>query len=313
MKNVICRPFWPAKASFVIGALALIWSCSQVSAVFADESLQMTLRSRDASQENGDRVKLEKQRWNAGKTAVIVCDMWNAHHCYRAVQRETEMVPRMNQLISSLRDSGCVVIHAPSGCMDYYAQNPARSRVRTVPASKLPSQIGSWCYSIPAEERSKYPIDQTDGGEDDTPEEHASWIQELTDRGLNPRAPWTHQHLGIKIDETSDYITDQGDEVWNVLTSHSVENVMLVGVHTNMCVLGRPFGLRQLARHGKNVVLVRDMTDTMYNPKAWPYVSHFKGTELIIQHVESYVCPTVASDQILGGKPFKFAGQDTAP
>lgn len=27
----------------------------------------------------------------------------------------------------------------------------------------------------------------------------------------------------------------------------------LVGVHTNMCVLGRPFGLRQLASHGKQV------------------------------------------------------------
>ena len=33
-----------------------------------------------------------------------------------------------------------------------------------------------------------------------------------------------------------------------------------------MCVLGRPFGLRQMAKNGKNVVLMRDMTDTMYNP-----------------------------------------------
>ena len=29
-----------------------------------------------------------------------------------------------------------------------------------------------------------------------------------------------------------------------------------------MCVLGRPFGLRQMARLGKNTALVRDMTDT---------------------------------------------------
>ena len=41
-----------------------------------------------------------------------------------------------------------------------------------------------------------------------------------------------------------------------------------LGVHTNMCVLGRPFGLRQMAKNGKNVVLMRDMTDTMYNPRA---------------------------------------------
>jgi hypothetical protein len=62
-----------------------------------------------------------------------------------------------------------------------------------------------------------------------------------------------------------------------------------------------------MARFGKNVVLVRDLTDTMYNPRAWPYVSHFRGTELIVQHIEKYVCPTITSDQLLGGKPFRFS------
>jgi hypothetical protein len=33
-----------------------------------------------------------------------------------------------------------------------------------------------------------------------------------------------------------------------------------------MCASGRPFGLRQLARSGKHVVLMRDLTDSMYNP-----------------------------------------------
>src|SRR5262249_49177583 len=54
------------------------------------------------------------------------------------------------------------------------------------------------------------------------------------------------------------------------------------------------------------VVLMRDMTDTMYNPARWPNVSHFRGTDLIVEHVEKYVCPTVTSDQVLGGKPFRF-------
>jgi type 1 glutamine amidotransferase len=48
------------------------------------------------------------------------------------------------------------------------------------------------------------------------------------------------------------------------------------------------------------------MTDTMYNPKSWPYVAHFQGTELIIQHIEKFVCPTITSDQILGGNAFRF-------
>jgi len=74
-----------------------------------------------------------------------------------------------------------------------------------------------------------------------------------------------------------------------------------------MCVLGRPFGLRQMAKNGKKVVLMRDMTDTMYNPARAPYVSHFTGTDLIVEHIEKWVCPTITSDQILGGKPFRFS------
>jgi hypothetical protein len=81
---------------------------------------------------------------------------------------------------------------------------------------------------------------------------------------------------------------------------------MIMGVHTNMCVLGRPFGLRNMARYGKNVVLVRDLTDTMYNPKSWPYVDHFTGTDLIIEHIEKYVCPTITSTVLTGRAPFRF-------
>ncbi len=69
-------------------------------------------------------------------------------------------------------------------------------------------------------------------------------------------------------------------------------------VHTNMCVLGRPFGLRQLASHGKQVALIRDMTDTMYDPRCWPFVIHFSGTDLIVDHIERLVCPTFTSDDI---------------
>jgi hypothetical protein len=61
-----------------------------------------------------------------------------------------------------------------------------------------------------------------------------------------------------------------------------------------------------MARNGKHVVLMRDMTDTMYNPERWPHVSHFAGTDLIIEHIEKFVSPTITSDQLIGGKPFHF-------
>jgi type 1 glutamine amidotransferase len=79
-----------------------------------------------------------------------------------------------------------------------------------------------------------------------------------------------------------------------------------MGVHTNMCVLGRPFGLRQLSRAGKTVALMRDLTDTMYNSAMAPKVSHFTGTDLVIEHVEKYVCPTINSTVFTAAAPFEF-------
>ena len=58
---------------------------------------------------------------------------------------------------------------------------------------------------------------------------------------------------------------------------------------------------------GQNVALVRDLTDTMYNPRSKPFVAHTRGTELVVEHIERYWCPTFTSNDILGGKPFQFS------
>ena len=248
------------------------------------------------------------ETWKTNQTAIIVCDVWDAHHCLNAVRRLEEMLPTMNRVIEKARGQGVLIIHAPSSCMAPYKDHPARKRAQEAPAAKtLPKEIDKWCTKIPAEEKGKYPIDQSDGGEDDDLAEHAEWHAKLKAMGRNPKAPWLAQHAGIKIRD-EDVISDSGVEIWNVLEARGIKNVILLGVHTNMCVLGRPFGLRQMAKNGKNVVLMRDMTDTMYNPKASPYVSHFKGTELIVEHIEKFVCPTITSDQIIGGTPFRFKG-----
>jgi len=277
--------------------------------------LALVLRSRVESPGLGGafRVVESPERWSPAKTAVIVCDMWDLHHCLNATRRGAELAPRMNGLVESLRARGVTVIHAPSSCMGAYRDHPARVRALSTPKSRnLPTEIGQWCKQIPAEEAASYPVDQREGGEDDDPAEHDRWQARLAALGRNPRAPWKAQTDAIRIDADTDYITDDGREVWSVLEARGVDNVILMGVHLNMCVLGRPFGLRQMARNGKRVALVRDMTDTMYDPRKAPFVSHFTGTDRMVEHVERYVCPTFTSDQVVGGKPFRFPG-DTRP
>lgn len=274
-------------------------------------SYELILRER--SEKSGSfALAVKHESWEPEKTAVIVCDMWDAHHCLNATRRGAEMVERMDAFLARAREAGSFVIHAPSSCMDFYQDHPARKRAQEAPkAGSYPEGIEKWLHWIDErEERAQYPIDHSDGGEDDEPAAHEAWAKELEARGRDPRSPWVRQAEGLTIDPDKDAITDDGVENWNLLESRGIDNVILVGVHTNMCVLGRPFGLRQMAKAGKNVVLVRDLTDTMYNPKMPPYVSHFRGTDLIVEHVEKYVCPTITSDQLLGGSPFHFAKDD---
>lgn len=253
--------------------------------------------------------RLREETWRAADMAVIVCDMWDSHHCLNAVRREGEVAPRVDALLTRLRSQGATIIHAPSGCMDAYQDHPARARAQSVqPASSVPADIAKWCDQIDSEAAAPYPLDQSAGGADDDLAEHAQWAASLQAAGRNPRAPWRKQTDAINIDRQRDFISDSGPEIWSILQQQRVKHVALVGVHTNMCVLGRPFGLRQLASHGKHVALIRDLTDTMYDPRQWPYVSHFTGTDLIVDHIERYVCPTLTSAAVLGGHAFRFAG-----
>ncbi len=295
----------------ILGAMLGIVAPAQAE----EQALQLTLRSQQESSVGSGRfLQLERAaQWSPQETAIIVCDVWDSHTCRNAVLRLNQFTPTLDQLLRTARARGVTIIHAPSGCMDAYQDHPARLRAQQVSrAARLPHEIESWCYTLPAEERGVYPLDQSDGGNDDDPETKAAWQQTLIAEGRNPGRPWKKQSEQIHIDPEQDFISDRGDEIWSLLEQRGIQNVLVAGVHTNMCVLGRPFGLRQLARNGKQVALLRDLTDTMYNPQRWPYVSHFTGNDLIVSHIERYVCPTISSDQILGGKPFRYA-EDNRP
>ncbi len=178
----LCAPF--------LGLIALL-NCLSVSGFGADKELQLMLRSR--TQDKGSySITTKKQSWSPADTAVIVCDMWDAHHCLNAVRREEEMVPRMNEVLEKARSQGVFIIHAPSSCMERVQgpSRPANGPRRLRRPRHLPKDIGKWCRKIPAEEKGKYPIDQTDGGEDDDLKEHAEWHAKLAAMGRNPKAPW---------------------------------------------------------------------------------------------------------------------------
>ena len=53
----------------------------------------------------------------------------------------------MNRVVSLARRRGVLIIHAPSGTIDHYADHPARRLAADVPkAASLPEGIAQWCH-----------------------------------------------------------------------------------------------------------------------------------------------------------------------
>ncbi len=257
-----------------------------------DETLRLQLRSRAETAPGSGRWQAVTRpaSWEARKTAVVVCDMWDKHWCAGATARVAEMAPRMNETVAALRKKGALVIHCPSATLDFYKDTPQRKLAQAAPKIVGKFSIQPWRKLDPSRE-APLPIDDSDGGCDDQPP-------------CKQGKAWSRQIESIRIEE-GDAITDSA-EAYYLMRERGIENVLVMGVHTNMCVLGRPFSIRQLVVLGLNVALVRDLTDTMYNSRMRPEASHFTGTDLVVEHIEKYWCPSTTSADILGGAPFRF-------
>jgi len=243
--------------------------------------LRLALRRHVLAQDEGGhavwREVLECETVSADRVAIIICDMWDRHWSRGAAERVDAMAPRMDRVVRATREIGVHIVHAPSDTLDFYADTPARARAQAAPVVAPSTEL--------AIEAPPLPIDDSDEGSD-TGETETVWV-------------WTRQHPAIEIDHDVDAITDSGREVYNLLQLWQSERVLLMGVHTNMCILNRSFGIKQMVRWGVPIALVKDLTDTMYNPARSPYVDHNEGTRLVIGYIERFWCPTILSNDLL--------------
>ncbi len=248
----------------------LTLAAARVANAAAGSPFELPLRTRTDA---GPAARREK--FNPSESALILCDMWDSHWCKGAVTRVNQLVPRFAPVLASIRRAGFIVIHAPSETMGFYAGSPQRRKMTELARAAAPE--------LRALPDPTLPIDASAGG-CDTPDKFFK--------------AWSRQHPGIPIDP-ADYISDNGEEVYSLLKLRGIRTLFVAGVHTNMCILNRTFAIKQMTRWGVQCILLRDLTDSMYDPAAAPYVSHERGTELVIAHIERHWCPSASSTDLL--------------
>ena len=240
-------------------------------------NLRLNLRSRvEAFKGSGEWQEVHIERTlPISQTGILICDMWDNHWCTGAAKRVEMLARKMAPLIDEARAQGIQIIHSPSDVMSFYAEAPQRRLIFELPKIEPPPNLN---LSDPP-----LPIDDSAGG---------------CDTGEKSYRAWSRQTALIRI-AGNDAISDKGIEVYSLLRHRGINNLLVMGVHTNMCVLNRTFAIKQMTRWGIRCVLVRDLTDAMYDPAARPFVGHGEGTGLVIQHIEKYWCPSVLSSDVL--------------
>ena len=249
-----------------------------------ERRVELRLQERDpkTGEQSFRRATLDPTR-----AAVVVVDMWDRHWCETYTRRVGEMVPRMNQALDAARKLGILVVFAPSDVLGPYKDAPQRKAMLAVPKAPLPKPSG---FEPPAPPWSR------SGGCECGP-----------DRPCKSRRAWSRQHPALRMAD-GDLLADcnNGGELYSLCKQRAIDTLLYMGVASNMCVMHRGCGMRNMKRHGLNVLFAADLVNAIagngYDPDRRRKDDSFtpaKGTAVVQRHLERHVAPSFESRQLL--------------
>ncbi len=228
--------------------------------------IELTLQTRDPA--NG-KIVLTTERVDPKRIGVIAVDVWNYHWCKTATMRVDAIVPRMNRALDAARSLGMTVMLCPSDVVDNYAGYPQREAVLALPITPVPSVVSVTCPPVP------------DAGGCACGRERCA-----------VNYGWDGMHPALHIGE-ADLMPDTQAEVYAICQKYRLTHLIYAGFHTQVCLLGKPMGLKAMKTAGLQCVLARDMTDAHpgYDP-ARNFTPDL-NTEQVVEHFEKHLAPTI--------------------
>ncbi|MFO0890664.1 MAG: NPCBM/NEW2 domain-containing protein [Isosphaeraceae bacterium] len=247
----------------LIVGLSILAALSPTSLAGADISLDLQRRGEDGKPVRWT-TKLDPRH-----VGVVVVDMWNYHWCKTAMMRVGALVPRMNGALDAARRLGMTIMLCPSDVVDNYVGRPQRERIFAMPR-----------YPLPPLEKVECPPAQDPGGCACGPERC------VVNYG------WDGMHPDLKIGP-DDLMPDSLEDVYSLCKERRLTHLIYMGVHTQVCLLGKPMGLRNLKSAGLSCILARDLTDAHpgYDPER--QFTPDLNTSQVVAHFERYLAPSV--------------------
>lgn len=228
--------------------------------------IALTLQTREL---DSGRIVLATEKIDPARVGVIAVDVWNFHWCKTATMRVDAIVPRLNQALEAARGLGMTVMLCPSDVVENYVGYPQRQTVLALPEVAVPTLVDVTCPEPP------------DAGGCACGREKCA-----------VNYGWDGMHPGLRIGE-HDLMPDTQSEVFAICRQRGLTHLIYVGFHTQVCLLGKPMGLKAMKSAGLKCILARDMTDAHpgYDP-ARGFTPDL-NTEQVVEHFEKHLAPTI--------------------
>lgn len=213
------------------------------------------------------------------KSIVFVVDMWDKHWCKEVNEKLTDLAERINLKLRELRAKGFTIMHIPSDCEAYYQDFEQFKKVK--------------------KETKGFTSRQVYYGKEINPLRHDLFLlKTLHNEGCNCKPTcknkkvWTRQHPAIEI-HNNDLIATDPLNIHFYLNNHSFKNIIYMGVHANVCILKRPFGIIKMKQQGYNCLLYKEYTDVMVNMYKTEGMSEREVRDKVYKLIEYYFCPAI--------------------
>ena len=232
----------------------------------AGKTIELEFQTRDPITGELHAIREEV---DPAKVGMIAVDVWNHHWCKTATMRVDAFVPRINRALAAARSLGMTVMLCPSDVVDNYVGFPQRESVLALQIGSVPKVMEVTCPPVP------------DAGGCACGRERCAG-----------NYGWDGMHPALKMGE-GDWMPDTQAEVYAICQQRGLTHLIYVGFHTQVCLLGKPMGLRAMKSAGLQCVLARDMTDAHpgYDP-ARQFTPDL-NTEQVIEHFERHLAPTI--------------------
>lgn len=243
------------------------------TSVASDGAIELALRTRDRS----GRPHTSTERVDPKKIAILAVDVWDYHWCRTWRNRAGSLIPRFNHSFDAARKLGMTLVFSPTSAMRDLHESPQRKATLALPTHDLPP-----LQNLP----DPYPDTLRFG---------------MCECGLGDDCFYTHncnnQHPDLRMTE-DDYIALTKQEAYNVFKERGITHIIYTGFAANMCLWGKPTGMKYMRQFGFRCMVARDLTEaiTSYAEESF---NPTQGTLEVIELIERELAPSISMEETL--------------